>query len=284
MIILERMSQYTILNEAILKKIEGAADKRRAMVEYVRSIEVPTGGRYGKMGRDELRRNAPAWERLWKDANALTPEIRSDRRSFYYDFVLLQIATSRLMNLWGGELFRAFDAISCRVLRRSRRPPGESQRLCPGAGRMPRPRRARQMERLVRRRPALPVDQPHVGFPLRARTGRRNRNDPHAPCMERTALNTTAHETTLTAAPRRPLRRMRHRKPARRPEGRRADIAAATDSRQPRLTWTLPQSAETPVMQTAYHVQASSAEGISRARPLGQRRSRRHANRLHLRR
>ena len=111
MIILERMSQYTILDEAILKKIEGAADKRRAMVEYVRSIEVPTGGRYGKMGRDELRRNAPAWERLWKDANALTPEIRSDRRSFYYDFVLLQIVTSRLMNLWGGKLFRAFDAI-----------------------------------------------------------------------------------------------------------------------------------------------------------------------------
>lgn len=111
MIILERMSQYTILDEAILKKIDGATDKRRAMVEYVRSIEVPTGGRYGKMGREELWRNAPAWEQLWKEANALTPEIRSDRRRFYYDFVLLQIATSRLMNLWGGELLRAFDAI-----------------------------------------------------------------------------------------------------------------------------------------------------------------------------
>ena len=111
MIILERMSQYTILDEAILKKIDGATDKCRAMVEYVRSIEVPTGGRYGKMGREELWRNAPAWEQLWKEANALTPEIRSDRRRFYYDFVLLQIATSRLMNLWGGELLRAFDAI-----------------------------------------------------------------------------------------------------------------------------------------------------------------------------
>ena len=97
--------------EAILKKIDGATDKRRAMVEYVRSIEVPTGGRYGKIGREELWRNAPAWEQLWKEANALTPKIRSDRRRFYYDFVLLQIATSRLMNLWGGELLRAFDAI-----------------------------------------------------------------------------------------------------------------------------------------------------------------------------
>ena len=53
-----------------------------------------------------------------------------------------------------------------RAFRRSRRPSGESQRLRERAGRMSRPRRARQMERLVRRRPALPVDQSHVGFPL----------------------------------------------------------------------------------------------------------------------
>lgn len=74
---------------------------------------------------------------------------------------------------------------------------------------------------------------------------------------------------------------------ANRPEDLKADgqtSPPATDSRQPRLTWTLPQSAETPVMQTAYHVQASSRRKISRRPTLGQRRSRRHANRLHLRR
>lgn len=50
---------------------------------------------------------------------------------------------------------------------------------------------------------------------------------------------------------------------ANRPEDLKADgqtSPPATDSRQPRLTWTLPQNAEAPVMQTAYHVQASSAE------------------------
>lgn len=112
MIILERMSQYTILDEAILEKIAGAEDKRQAMVDYVRSIDVPTGGRYGKMGKEELWKNAPEWNRLWEDANSLVPEIVLERRQFYYDFVLLQIATSRLMNLWGGELFKAFDAIA----------------------------------------------------------------------------------------------------------------------------------------------------------------------------
>lgn len=51
--------------------------------------------------------------------------------------------------------------------------------------------------------------------------------------------------------------------PANRPDDLKTDgqrSPLATDSRQPRLTWTLPDGTGRPVMQTAYHVQASSAE------------------------
>ena len=51
--------------------------------------------------------------------------------------------------------------------------------------------------------------------------------------------------------------------PANRPDDLKTDgqrSPLATDSRQPRLTWTLPDGTGGPVMQTAYHVQASSAE------------------------
>jgi hypothetical protein len=111
MIILERMSQYTILDTSILKAIGGKQDKKGAMVDFVRTIQVPSGGRFGKLSEKELLLNLPQWNRLWKEACSLRRQVKSDRCSFYYDSFLLQIATSRLMNLWGSELFLAFDDI-----------------------------------------------------------------------------------------------------------------------------------------------------------------------------
>jgi hypothetical protein len=111
MIILERLSQYTILDQSILKAIANKPDKKTAMVEYVRQIQVPTGDRYGKLGRDFLLQNAPNWNILWIDANNAKKVVPERRQQFYQDFFLLQVATSRLMNLWGGEIFLAFDDI-----------------------------------------------------------------------------------------------------------------------------------------------------------------------------
>lgn len=111
MIILERLSQYTILDESILDAIRGKSDQKAAMVDYIRRIEIPSGGRYGKLSSEELYRNAPAWNSLWEQAGGFTQGVRPERRQFYHDLVLLQIATSRLMNLWGCELLQAFDDI-----------------------------------------------------------------------------------------------------------------------------------------------------------------------------
>jgi hypothetical protein len=65
---------------------------------------------YGKFSRAAIAENAPLWDALYAQAEALLPRIPENRRQFFFVNMILQIQSSRLVNHWAKASVEGLDA------------------------------------------------------------------------------------------------------------------------------------------------------------------------------
>ena len=65
--------------------------------------------RYGNVTPDRLTAIQPQWDQLYAEAMALYERLPENRRPFFFDNVILQLQTSRLVNAWATGIIDGFN-------------------------------------------------------------------------------------------------------------------------------------------------------------------------------
>ncbi len=101
----------TIWKQESLTKLAKKNNDPNALAEYAAKANFNSpGGRLGKVSPEYLNSVKPRWDALYNQAISVFKKVPEKDRQFYFDNIILQLQTSRLVNHWSVDAIDAFKA------------------------------------------------------------------------------------------------------------------------------------------------------------------------------
>ena len=103
----------TIWKQESLTKLATKNNDPNALADYAVKVNFNSpGGRFGKGTPEYLKSVTLRWDALYNHATSVFQKVSKKDRQFYFDNIILQLQTSRLVNHWSVDIIDAFKACS----------------------------------------------------------------------------------------------------------------------------------------------------------------------------
>jgi hypothetical protein len=100
-------------NDSLLKTLDDTdKDLVDFLLEYSGKVDIAKkySSRYNKCKPEKWLENSPQWDELYKKAKEVYSALQPEYRQFFFENMILQIQTSRMINHWAIAVMNAFDA------------------------------------------------------------------------------------------------------------------------------------------------------------------------------